>query len=288
MNLKRIIYLIWFASPRQNFNRIKTFINKNKIFYYSIEDILNDQKHINPAQLIDRGERYIRVINNNFPDCGFKDNFKIKDKIVFELGSGPLLGWGPISLFLGARKFIFSEVAFNAEVLKSKLIEEKYFLPLYEELVANYGELMSYEFFLSKIRNDSINIINEDNYNCDIVLSNSVLEHVKIIEIQKILKKISANMSKGSYFIHAVDFSSHLKDKLEIYKNKKNKNSNSLNYLRFSDIAELIQNSGVDILGKVIYRTKKLNSLKIHKSWKKYKTFDLEVMTAIYFGIKRN
>lgn len=85
------------------------------------------------AVLIDRYERYLRVLKNN------TDNFKeesldFKGKNVFELGCGPLLGWGPESIYKGANAYFYDEPFIRNDVIKSPLLKEKYFKQLFNEL----------------------------------------------------------------------------------------------------------------------------------------------------------
>ena len=197
------------------------------------------------------------------------------------------MGWGPIFLFLGAKKFVFSEPAFNEEIYDSAIIEKKYFKQLFEDLVFNYGKLMDYETFIKKIKNDTINIKNSNNLTYDFVVSNSVLEHVNFSEIQNIMTEINEKMSKDSYFIHSVDFSDHSIFREEMYSKKINRRKKLINYLRFSEMNDLLKNTGFSSLESVIHRTLKLENKKIHKDWDKYDINDLKVMGAIFFGTKK-
>lgn len=76
---------------------------KGSRFNYNLLGICGSLKHLNPVTLIDRWERYLRVLSTNAKVIP-KPNFA--NKVVFELGCGPLLGWGPLALFLGAKAFI--------------------------------------------------------------------------------------------------------------------------------------------------------------------------------------
>ena len=129
----KIIKKIWNASPASIFSALqKKFVYGND-YNYSTKAILSNNKYMNPNILIDRWERYNRVIlqnlNINFPE--------VKGKQVFEIGCGPLLGWGPILLFLGAKSFFFYEPNFQIETIKSKDVKKKYYLVTYNELVSN-------------------------------------------------------------------------------------------------------------------------------------------------------
>ena len=284
---KKLSYRLWSISPKENFRRAKHLLVNNKTFSYNISELLDNKKHITPIYIIDRWERYLRNIHIKYPNLEIFKKISFNNKIFFELGSGPLLGWGPIFLFLGAKKFVFSEPAFNEEIYDSAIIEKKYFKVLFEDLVFNYGKLMDYETFIKKIKNDTINIKNSNNLTYDFVVSNSVLEHINFSEIQNIMTEINKKMSKDSYFIHSVDFSDHSTSWKEMYSKSINNNKKLINYLRFSEMNDLLKNIGFSSLDSVIHRTLKLENKKIHKDWDKYDNNDLKVMRVIFFGTKK-
>ena len=101
----KIIKKLWNTSPASILTALqKKYIYGND-YNYSVKSILSNKKYMNPSMLIDRWERYNRVIEKNL-DINLPE---IKNKDIFELGCGPLLGWGPILLFLGAKSFYFYE-----------------------------------------------------------------------------------------------------------------------------------------------------------------------------------
>ena len=146
---------------------------------------------------------------------------------------------------------------------------------------------MDYETFINKIKNDTINIKESNNLTYDFVVSNSVLEHINFSEIQNIMTEIYKKMSKDSYFIHSVDFSDHSTSWKEMYSKSINNNKKLINYLRFSEMNDLLKNIGFSSLDSVIHRTLKLENKKIHKDWDKYDNNDLKVMRVIFFGTKK-
>ena len=83
---------------------------------------------------MDRWERYFKVIENKTGDKNLKNKFNFRGKRIFELGCGPLFGWGPIAIFLGADTYYYHEPALEREVTLSQVLKEKYFSPLYKDL----------------------------------------------------------------------------------------------------------------------------------------------------------
>ena len=284
---KKILHRLWLISPKENFRWTKNFLLRNKrLFKYNLNELLDNKKHLSSVVLIDRWERYLRNINTTFPNLDIYKKISIKNKIIYELGSGPLLGWGPIFLFLGAKRFIYSDPAFNEEICFSKIIEEKYFKKLYEDLVCNYGSLMSYEEFIHRVKNNTENFMNYNESMFDFVISNSVLEHIKISDIENVLSNIYKKMSANSYFMHSIDFSDHSLFPSEIYSKKIDRNNPSLNFLRQSEITNLLEKIGFKLLAKVTNRSLNLDNKKIHNDWIKYDKDDLKIINAIYFGSK--
>ena len=123
----KILHRLWNESPASIYSLVKKKLNfGNNIYWeYGLDTILNDSKHLNINALIDRLERYTRITNLNIPNSTFNLNFE--SKTIFELGCGPLLGCGPIFLFLGAKRFYYYEPFLLKETVASKEIKERYF-----------------------------------------------------------------------------------------------------------------------------------------------------------------
>ena len=277
----KIIKKLWNASPASIYTALqKRFIYGND-YNYSVKSILSNNKYMNPSMLIDRWERYNRVINENL-NINFPE---IKGKHIFELGCGPLLGWGPILLFLGAKSFCFYEPNFQLETIKSKEVKEKYYLLLYNELAGNYGKLMSFDTFYNLIINKTyqVNFDNEDSI--DFILSNSVLEHIPSSEIEDTLCKSRYILKPQGKFLHAVDHSPHNpfdSTLMGFYKYSINKKYHALNLLRRNDILEILSNSGFLDFKDYVYRKEEIEKEEVHKSWKKYTKVDLEAKVVFY------
>ena len=181
-----IIRKFWHASPASLYRAILKRTYYGNDYNYSTKAILNDKKHLNANYLIDRWERYNRILIKN----KIINPLKIKGKTIFELGCGPLLGWGPILLYLGAKKFYIDEPNFNKQIIYSKELQVKYFRVLYDEMVSNYGKLMEFKKFIDLIKLNYEEIDYSRLEKVDIILSNSVLEHISKEEIKTTLQRI--------------------------------------------------------------------------------------------------
>ena len=285
--INRIINLFWSDSPKSNFKRLISLINKKKIFYFKISEILENEKLLNPSLLLDRMERYLRILNQNKATYKLSPTKLFKNKVIYELGCGPLLGWGPIAIFLGARYYIYNEVAFNKNILNSREIKYSYFEKVYNECVSNYGNRMTFYEFIQKLKKNTVCDKPILDFKYDLFLSNSVLEHVEKDKISTVLSDISIKMKRGALFLNAVDFSSHLPGQIEIYKSDRIKSNRSLNLLRKSEIIDQLKQNNLSVKLAIDYRVKKIEKKSVHESWKKFKKNDLEVMTAIFYGEKK-
>ena len=133
--IAKIMDRLWKESLYSNFNFIKNklIVQDSTHWKYDLSSVLESKKHLNVNNLIDRLERYSRVIKLNVPESNF--NLDFINKNVFELGCGPLLGCGPIFLFLGAKDFYYYEPYLMPETISSKIIRDGYFKRLYDELL---------------------------------------------------------------------------------------------------------------------------------------------------------
>lgn len=287
MSIDNIIKLLWHSSPYDLYTRIKNRLNKKGDWNYSYE-ILNSKKHMNTNYLIDRWERYQRIIQIKQP--GFsKEIFNFKNKSIFELGCGPVYGWGPIAIFLGATHYYYYEPALIKQVVESKEMKEKYFTPLYDELLCNYGKVISFKEYYEKIINNCKQVDFNEKANVDIILSNSVLEHIPRIEIENILEKLNFILKTGGCFFHSVDFSSHEyggKGFRALYTRDCNKQLRCLNMLRKNDIQNYLIKTGSKILHATIYKSEEIIRDSINHTWYKYSDKDLTSKVVFYVGQK--
>ena len=286
----KLIKKIWINSPQHNLKTIiKKILGKDQ-FYFSVKEILTSLaiNKINTTQLIDRHERYKRVTNNNIK-LEF-DIFNFKNKSILEVGSGPLLGLGPLAHFCNCKEFLFYEPNFNPEIFKSDSIRDKYFYPTYEELCINYGKNIEFDEFYQRIRDKSVNLkILKTDKKIDLIYSNSALEHIPLNIINEVLKNIYETTNDETYFFHSVDFSSHNVSSLaSIYSSEKNEDLNNINKLRKSEITAKIQSSGFEALETVTYKYHNLERDRIHKSWRKYSDDDLRSMIVFFIGKSNN
>lgn len=287
----KIIKILYNNSPEYILRRVKSIIKGKRNFDYSLDSVLIARKHMDYVHLIDRWERYWRVIEGNTSDVSRK-GFNFKDRSVFELGCGPLLGWGSMALFLGASRYYYDEPELQREVVESEKIKGMYFSNFYHELVSNYGNTLDFEAFYSKMLTEC-NPLNLDDdipgSSKDIILSNSVLEHISRNDITCTFERLYKILRADGYFLHCVDFSSHGIGRGafgNMYnKPKKDTGTGILNLMRLSEIEMALTNTGFKC-EHVVYRQADVDKNDIGPSWEKYSEEDLTSSVVLFLGEK--
>ena len=274
--------------PKEVLYKIKKRILINNKNQYDLNEIGNSHKHMNPGRF-DGFLNHIQMIlrrNHVWSDIEFNE------KYVLEIGPGPLLGFGPLAVFLGCKKYVCAEPQFNREVLQSKFISEKYFFPMYKNLCALNGEKMTFAAFIKTLQTD---IFVEDKrlLQCkfankfDIILSKSSLEH--IFPLNKSLKYLRDITKENVRFIHVVDFGNHMKTQnpfIHIYENTPEyfykRFGRTINLYRPSDVLAMLENNGFEATMTPYYSFKEFYNKPIHSYWtERYNEEELFLKTVI-------
>ena len=120
------IRILWNSSPKEVIKIIRNKLssrNKKNPYDYTLDIVLKSNKHMNVQHLIDRWERYWRVCNNQ-NGKNLKSQFSFNNKNIFELGCGPLFGWGPIAMALGADTYYYHDPGLRRDVALSKILKD--------------------------------------------------------------------------------------------------------------------------------------------------------------------
>jgi hypothetical protein len=131
---------------------------------------------------------------------------------VLEIGCGPLGGFGPAAVFLGAASVDAVDPEFDAGIFLHPRIADEYLPALHEDLVAVYGRRMDSGTFEQALRSRltahrttlaAVRLTAPP----DLVLSLSCLEHV--FPLDSVPAALSALGGARLVQIHLVDFSNH-------------------------------------------------------------------------------
>lgn len=176
-------------------------------------------------------------------------------KRVVEIGCGPLGGFGPLAIFCGAETFESAEPEWDPNLLFQPEVVEKYLRVFHADLTALYGERASFDQFVELLQ-ERLQITQTGfesspiEYPADIVLSQSVLEHV--FPLEGTVQKLAEIQTRATQFLHLVDFGNHyptahpfegLYDApADDYIAKRGK---AINCLRMSDLSTAFEAAGI-------------------------------------------
>ena len=269
-------------------------LSLKELLFYSLKKfkIINDfsdlnyYKYSSPTILIDRLNRYLLIVKNT--DKSFELNFE--NKKVLELGSGPNFGWMPLAVYMKSTNYSVVEPQANINFLKSNK-NDLYFNLFFKYLSKIYPSNNDYISFKKECIFKTSHYANisdvEDKINkYDIIISNSVLEHVN--DLKKIAKKIKLLSHDKTIHMHCVDFGNHSSTenvfaKIYDYHPNSHKNVKGINFLRSSDILNIFKNEGINFKEVNLLRFELKNN-KIHDYWNKYKINDLEKGVSIFIN----
>jgi len=195
--------------PKDVVRKIRRRLLSTDRSVFDLEEIASSAKHLRFQRVYDFLSRYEAIISRTHPEW---QGVQFKGRRVLEIGCGPLLGWGPMAIFLGADCYVSAEPFFNENVLNDPTLMERYFLGLHKDLAAIYGPRMLFDEFCEAMR-QRVEIHRQELLVApiqglfDVVLSNSCLEHV--FPLEATLARLKHVSSPDCCFIHLVDFGNH-------------------------------------------------------------------------------
>lgn len=206
--------------------------NYSNILYYKIQKILGSFKNYNSEKRINAGFEIIKILETH--------KTSLTNKVVFEIGTGrvPVI---PIVLWLsGVKKIItidlnnylklellrtaIKQIINNAEIIK-RFNNERY-KKLTNLLDCDNRKMLLNELniiYLAPADASNSNIMSDT---VDIIFSYTVLEHIDINAIKKILTENKRILKKSGKAIHYIDYSDHF--------SHSDNSINSINFLQFS------------------------------------------------------
>lgn len=249
MLLKNWIKQLYFLPPEKSLKKIKRkiFGNKEKGIF-PIDEVMGS-KYMRGHRMTDFLVRYKIIVQRHYPLW----NLDFFNKKVLEIGGGPVLGWAPLAIFMGCKRYVHIEPMYNSEITKHPNTK-RLFMDIYKDLTALYGPKMSSEVFFDALNKNVVvykkylgDFTEENGF--EVVLSNSTLEH--IVDLDQALHKLSNVVVQGNTFLHLVDFGNH-RDAVNpfegIYARTPDeyftKYGRNLNLLRCSDIIRLLNKNG--------------------------------------------
>lgn len=223
-------------------------------FRYNLQTVLKQSLHMDARRVVDRFLRYERVlqVKSAWTPLDFDG------KRVLETGCGPLLGAGPIAVYLGATEYVCVEHRYQPEVLESDLVWTRFFLPVYQQLDALFDRGLSFDEFADRVRSRiRIEAAAFEDYThtgdrMDIVFSNGVLNHIGNIDhAMDLIRRVSHASARQ---FHVVNFTDHVSPPddpfREIYRldpAEYFEHDSLLNLKRPSEVASLFRSAGIPV-----------------------------------------
>ncbi len=187
-----------------------------KILGKLFNNLTNEEKSIlqalkkRPQAPYDFLNRYENILKNAIK----WNELDFENKTVMELGCGPHLGFGPLAIYLGAKRFIAVDPAANRNIYNSKKLIDKYFRLAFKDYKGIFRKEISFSDFFQEQKNKTVfytdtKSIPKDQYSSiDIQLSNSCLEHIQ--DLEDVLYDLKKLMAPNGRYIHAIDFGNHM------------------------------------------------------------------------------
>jgi hypothetical protein len=283
--LGKILRFVWTHSPRHVLTRVGARYAGRR-FDYAASTVYRAAANARPAHFIDRWERYRRVLRNS-GFSGESGGLQFAGTTVLELGSGPLLGWAPLALFLGASRYYVTEPNATFDSAADPALRP-YWVRYFDELVANYGALMTFDEFMVRLKSARRGTLKEfETCTIDIILSNSVLEHIACNDLTGVLEELSRLSCPAVRYLHAVDFGPHgaVRQFGDIYAVARDADLSRglINLLKPTEIRRRLSEHGFSG-NTCTYKRIPVDRKKIHPYWRRFSEDDLECGVALFVG----
>lgn len=205
--MRRLASRLYNLPPREVVHQIRRRIPLLQEAQENLHRLLNGGK-MRAGRPYDFLSRYQAIVrrSHTWPDIDFAGSR------VIELGCGPLLGWGPMAVFLGCEHFVAVEPGYNPAIPSDTRVVDRYFRPMHKDLSAIYGQRLTLDAFLAAMER-RIEPVSAEFLEAqisgpfDLSLSNSCLEH--IFPLAPSLQRLGELSAPGARFLHLVDFGNH-------------------------------------------------------------------------------
>jgi SAM-dependent methyltransferase len=207
MNPASALRSLWRTSPQQNLRKIARRLRGETDV--DVRELLESPKHNRPQRLFDYLNRYEAILARD----GTWEPLDFAGKAVLEVGCGPLMGFGPLAVFLGCSSFVGIEPYCSANILRQPEVRRTYLLRLFKDLSALYPSKRSFAEFCADLDEKVIALrvpladVPPEDRRFDIVLSNSTLEHLD--PLQPSIARLRQLQRNGGRCLHLVDFGNH-------------------------------------------------------------------------------
>ncbi|MBF0124980.1 MAG: methyltransferase domain-containing protein [Magnetococcales bacterium] len=286
---------LWNTPPRQVFGALRRRLSRhNTRVIYDLEEIFSAPKHTRSQRPYDFLHRYQAIIHRHHPEWIEID---FAGKRVLESGCGPMLGWGPLAVYLGCDHFTGVEPMFNSAVFDHPQWSGRYLLNFYRDAAALFGYRMDFDRFLQQVR-ERVTVLPTTHLSAswsepfDIWLSNSVLEHVE--PLAETLLQLGTLAAPGCRFLHAVDFGNHRATKHpfdDLYTmppaTYRQRFGTQINLYRCNDVQRFLQDAGFQTQLTPYYDAREFFTASISPWWRqRYDEAALFLKVGLFHGVR--
>jgi len=258
-------------------------------FRYDLKSVLGWSRHMDARKPVDRFLRYDRVLQTK----SAWTPLDFEGKRVVELGCGPLFGWGPIAVYLGADEYFCIEPRFDRVVIESDVVWTRFFLPFHQQLEALFDRGIDFDEFVDRIRSRirvepaPIEECVVGDHSFDIVFSNGVLNHVA--ELERAVERIRQMSHPTTRQYHVVNFTDHMSPPddpfREIYRLDPEEyfaQDSLLNLKRPSEITALFDRAGIPVTMVPYYVDRDIEKRTWAPYWSRFDAADLAVQIGFF------
>jgi SAM-dependent methyltransferase len=290
IRLKQIADRLIHRSPSENVRALGVKLRTGSAdFDYGLQTVLRSPHHMDARRPIDRFFRYQRVLRNQIP----WQDLQLEGKTVLEIGSGPLLGWAPLAVYLGCERYYCVEPRMRFEPLGCKEIEARFLLPMHQQLEALFERRLAFADFKKRLR-DRTRCLHQVFERCqlpdakvDLLFSNNVLQHVADVEsCFEQMRRVCRPSTQQFHVIHFTDHESPPDRPFDVIYSRSPKQyfetRSLLNLKRPSEVLELFERNGMHVRLVPYYRDEAFSMREVHPDWRRFESGDLDIQIAFF------
>lgn len=279
----------WELPPRESVRKVVRRLRGRSGF--ELNDLLRSPKHMQSQLFYNFLSRYETILarTHNWRP------FDFAGRNVLEVGCGPVLGFGPLALFLGAASYTAVDPAFRPELALHPQVRDKYYLNVFKDLSAIFGPRMDYERWLdalrTRVRVAPATILAADygGRTFDIMLSNSTVEHIEPLDAS--IARLRQVASPDARFLHLVDFGNHRPTRnpfagmysVEPDEYRK-KHGRGINLARAPEVLRTFREAGFTVAMEPYYSYREFYDEQIAPYWRRYSEHELFLKCALVFS----
>lgn len=260
-----------------------------KDFQYDLGSILGSKVHMDARRVVDRYLRYERVLQKK----SAWTPLDFDGKRLLEIGCGPLLGVGPIAVYLGATEYLSVEPNYQPAVLESDVVWTRFFLPFHQQLDALFDRGISFDEFVESMRSRIVvEAVALEDYTpagdpVDVVYSNGVLQHIADpVRAVDVIRQLSHASTRQ---FHVVNFTDHVSPPddpfREIYRldpEEYFEHDSLLNLKRPSEVVDIFRKAGIPVTLVPYIADQPAGSGTMTSYWARFDASDLAVQIAFF------